>query len=106
MADVIEVTDDSVMDFVLDNNLAVVDCWAPWCGPCRMLGPVLEELAGEYEGKISFGKLNVDDNKKIAAEHGVMSIPTLLIFKDGKVAEKITGALPKQMLEPKLIAHL
>ncbi|MCK4439217.1 thioredoxin, partial [Candidatus Bathyarchaeota archaeon] len=89
-----------------DNHLAVIDCWAPWCGPCRFLSPVIEELARDYRGKIAFGKLNVDENNKTAAQYGIMSIPALLIFRDGKIVDQIVGAMPRNMLEPKITIHL
>ena len=97
----VEVTDDSFEEFVAKNKIAVIDCWAAWCGPCNMLSPVVEQLAGEYKN-ITFGKLNVDENRKVPMKFGIMSIPTLLYFKDGKLADKTLGALPKKMLEGRL----
>ncbi|MGD0804460.1 MAG: thioredoxin [Candidatus Bathyarchaeia archaeon] len=97
----VPVTDDSFEEFIAKNKLAVIDCWAAWCGPCNMLSPIVEQLAGEYTN-ITFGKLNVDENRKVPMKFGIMSIPTILYFRDGKLADKTLGALPKKMLEGRL----
>ncbi|OAT81463.1 thioredoxin [Desulfotomaculum copahuensis] len=81
---------------------ALVDFWAPWCGPCRSMAPVIEELSNEYAGKVKVAKVNVDQNQALAARYGVMSIPTLLMFKDGKVAGQVVGFTPKNVLAKKL----
>jgi len=81
-----------------DSGLALVDFWAPWCGPCQIMGPIIEELAKEFEGKAKIGKCNVDENGEIAAKLGVMSIPSLKIFKDGKVVKEFTGVQAKDVL--------
>jgi thioredoxin 1 len=96
-----EVTDKNFEEFVGNNDVAVVDCWADWCGPCRMLSPVIDQLSKERED-IAFGKLNVDKNVATTVKYGIMSIPTLLYFKEGKLVDKTIGALPKQMIEGRL----
>ena len=98
----ISVTDATFDDTVKKYSLVVVDCWAPWCGPCRMIGPVIEDLAKEMKGKIAFGKLNVDENQAISMKYKIMSIPTLLVFKNGNLVDRIVGAMPKDMLKQKL----
>lgn len=104
---VIKLTDQNFNDEVINSSVPVlVDFWAAWCGPCQMLGPVVDQLADELNGKVKIGKLNVDENRVIASKFGIMSIPTLLLFKEGKVIEKIVGALPKQVLSAKIMAHL
>jgi thioredoxin 1 len=102
----IEVTDATFKEIIENHPLVVVDCWAPWCGPCHMVAPVIDELSGDYAGRILFGKLNVDENPQVNMQYEIMSIPTLLVFKNGKLADKIIGALSKQMLEPKITQYL
>ena len=95
----IEITDASFKSEVTDSPVPVlVDFWAPWCGPCKMIAPVLEEIAQEYEGKAKIVKINIDDNQNIAAQFGVRSIPTLILFKNGSEVEKIIGAQGKDKL--------
>jgi len=102
----IEVTDSTFKEIIENHPLVVVDCWAPWCGPCHMVAPIIEELARDYAGKILFGKLSVDENRKVSMQCDIMSIPTLLVFKNGKLVDKIIGAMSKQMLEPKITRYL
>ena len=107
MSEPIALTDDNFSDEVLSAELPVlVDFWATWCGPCRMIAPIVEELSSEYEGKAKVCKLDVDTAQKTAAEFGVRSIPTLLIFKEGKVADQLIGVVPKQQITEKLDASL
>jgi thioredoxin 1 len=102
----VTLTDATFEDFVKNNPLAVVDCWAEWCGPCRMIGPVVEQLAKDFAGKVMFGKLNVDQNPATAARFGIMSIPTLLIVKDGTLVDSIAGAVPRDHIVSKLQPYL
>lgn len=88
---VLVLTDSNFDETIKANAIVLVDFWAAWCGPCKMIGPIVEEIAQEYAGKLTVGKLNVDENNSVSAEHGIMSIPTLLFFKDGKLAERIVG---------------
>ncbi len=99
MSDVRAVSDDTFQNEVLQASTPVlIDFWAPWCGPCRMIGPVVEELAGEYNGRLKVVKMNVDDNPKTPAQFGVRGIPNLILFKGGEVKEQIIGAVPKAHL--------
>jgi thioredoxin 1 len=103
---IIHASDISFQKDVLESSLPVlVDFWAPWCGPCRMVAPVLEELAGEYAGKVKIVKLNTDENTETAQTYGIMSIPTLAVFREGKVIDGIIGAAPKKMLKEILDKH-
>ncbi|KYK29974.1 thioredoxin [Thermoplasmatales archaeon SG8-52-1] len=96
------ITDADIEEAVKKYDTVVVDCWAPWCGPCRMVGPVIEELAKEMQGKVVFGKLNVDENPVTSSKHRIMSIPTLLVFKNGSLVDRLVGAYPKEELKRKL----
>lgn len=99
----ITITDDNFETEVLKSeNPVLIDFWAAWCGPCRMIAPIVEELAVEYDGKAKIGKLDVDDNQQTAIKYGVRSIPTLLIFKDGELKDTIIGAVPKAQIVQKL----
>ena len=107
MAKPIEVTDQTFEEVVLKAELpTVVDFWAVWCGPCKMIAPVLEEIAQEYDGQLQVAKLDVDHNNESAMQYGVMSIPTLILFKDGQPVERIVGFMPKDKLLAKLTPHL
>lgn len=98
---------DAIFDeFVSKYPLVLVDCWAPWCGPCRTISPVLDELATEMQGKLVIGKLNVDEEKMTAVKFGITSIPAMLIFKEGKYVDKLIGAVPKQNIIQKLQLYM
>ncbi len=102
-----EFTDENFEAEVLKSELlVVVDLWAPWCGPCRVIGPIIEDIAQEYEGKVKFGKLNIDDNPQIAVKYGVNSIPTILFMKNGEIADTQVGLLAKDPLKAKIDAAL
>ena len=99
----VEGTDNNFDQEVLKSDLPVlVDFWAPWCGPCRMVGPIVEQLATELQGKLKVVKVNTDENQSVAVRYGIRSIPTLGIFKDGKVVDSVIGAVPKQYLHDKV----
>jgi len=102
-----DVSDQTFENEVIKATLPVLlDLWAPWCGPCRMVAPVIEKLAESYNGKMKFCRLNVDENPQTAAKYSIMSIPTLMFFKNGEVAETVVGAVPERTLQPKIDALL
>jgi thioredoxin 1 len=98
----VKITDSTFVETVKKYPLVVIDCWAQWCGPCRMVAPIVDELAKEYAGKIVFGKLNVDENPRISSEFAIMAIPTIFIFKNGEPVDVVQGAMPKPYFEAKL----
>lgn len=103
----LEITDSNFEDVVLKADKPVlIDFWAEWCGPCRMVGPVVEELAKDYEGKAVIGKVNVDENPEISVRYGIRNIPALLFFKNGEIVDKQIGAVPKSVLNEKLEKQL
>lgn len=107
MSEVTEVKEADFKEVVLESELPVlVDFWAPWCGPCRMVAPVVEEIAQQYEGKVKVVKLNTDENPQIASQYGIRSIPTLMVFKDGQKQEMVVGAVPKTTLSNTLEKYL
>lgn len=107
MKNIVEGTDTNFGLEVLKSDIPVlVDFWAPWCGPCRMVSPLVDELAEELTGKLKVVKVNVDENQEIAVKYGIRSIPTLSIFKDGNIVDGVIGAVPKQTIKEKVLPHL
>ncbi len=103
----VQITDGNFEDMVIKSDKPVlVDFWAEWCGPCRMVGPIVEEISKEYDGKAVVGKLNVDENPNVAMQFGIRSIPTILFFKNGQLVDKQVGAVPKSALTAKLEAQI
>ena len=102
----IVLTDSNFASEVTKYPIMLVDFWAPWCGPCKMVSPIIEQLSREYSGRVAFGKVNVDENQRIAASFDIQSIPTLMIFKGGKAVDVIIGAMPKAQIEMKLKQQL
>ena len=102
----IVLTDSNFASEVTKYPIMLVDFWAPWCGPCRIVSPIIEQLSREYSGRVAFGKVNVDENQRIAASFGIQSIPTLMIFKGSKAVDTIIGAMPKAQIEMKLKQQL
>lgn len=106
MGKTLELNDSNFDEAIKGDKPVLVDFWAEWCGPCKMIGPVVEELAGDYEGKAIVAKLNVDENPQVAGKYGIRSIPTLLVFKGGQIVDKQVGAVPQSVLAQKLAAQV
>ena len=102
----LEITDSNFQEILAEGKPVVMDFWAPWCGPCKMVGPVIDELATEYEGKVIIGKCDVDENGDVAAEYGIRNIPTVLFFKNGELVDKQVGSAPKSAYVAKIEAIL
>tara|TARA_S200000501_G_scaffold113866_1_gene106992 strand:- start:311 stop:631 length:321 start_codon:yes stop_codon:yes gene_type:complete len=106
MGKAVEITDSNFNDIVSKNSVVLVDFWAEWCGPCRMIAPMIEELANDYDGKAVIGKLDVDNNQESSVKFGVRSIPTLLVFKDGEMVDRHVGAVAKETLSSSIDSKL
>ena len=102
----LEITDSNFQEILAEGKPVVMDFWAPWCGPCKMVGPIIDELATEYEGKVIIGKCDVDENCDVAAEYGIRNIPTVLFFKNGELVDKQVGSAPKSAYVAKIEAIL
>ena len=102
----LEITDSNFQEILPEGKPVVMDFWAPWCGPCKMVGPIIDELATEYEGKVIIGKCDVDENGDVAAEYGIRNIPTVLFFKNGELVDKQVGSAPKSAYVAKIEAIL
>ena len=102
----IKFTDDNYNEYFSQDRLIVIDFWATWCGPCRMVGPVIESLANDYEGKAAIGKIDIEENDSLTEEYGIRNVPTVLFFKNGQLVDKVVGAGPRAMYEDKLKALL
>ncbi len=102
----LEITDNNYKEILAEGKPLVIDFWAPWCGPCRMVGPIIDELAAEYEGKVVIGKCDVDENGDVSADFGIRNIPTVLFFKDGQLVDKQVGSAPKTTYVAKIEALL
>ena len=99
----LNINKDNFQTEVMNSDKPVLlDFWAPWCGPCKMMSPVIDELAGDFEGKVKIGKVNTDENRAVASKYNVMSIPTIIFIKDGQVVDQVVGAVPKTVLEQKI----
>ena len=99
-------TEENFKDVLASNTVVVADFWATWCGPCRMVGPVIESLANDYEGKAAIGKIDIEENDSLTEEYGIRNVPTVLFFKNGQLVDKVVGAGPRTMYEDKLKALL
>jgi len=106
MSKPIEITDSNFEEILNSEKPVMVDFWAEWCGPCKMVGPLVEEMAGEYDGKAVIAKVDVDNNPNVSAKYGIRSIPTMLFFKDGEIVDRQIGAVPKNVLTTKLDAQV
>jgi len=106
IGNVVELTDQNFAEVTGGAGLSMVDFWATWCGPCRLVAPFVEQIADEYQGQVTVGKLDVDANQRVATQYNVRSIPTILFLKEGKLVDQVVGAVPKMVLENKLKQHL